>query len=52
LVIYIDDILVFSKSVEEHKQYLQLVFQILHEQRFYAKLPKCEFNRSELVFWV
>eukprot|EP00983_Pelagomonas_calceolata_P117586 1160429-Pelagomonas_calceolata.AAC.1 len=50
VVIYINDILVSSRSAEEHKQHLQLVLQILREQCFYAKLPKCELNCSELEF--
>eukprot|EP00967_Tisochrysis_lutea_P149881 scaffold289013_cov17-Tisochrysis_lutea.AAC.1 len=34
----------------EHKQHLQLVLKILREQRFFARFPKCELNRSELEY--
>jgi hypothetical protein len=41
VVVYIDDILVFSQSAEEHKQYLQLVLQTLREQCLNVCLPSC-----------
>lgn len=50
VVVYLDDIIVFSKSPEEHEQHLRQVFTILHENHLLAKPSKCEFFRSELLF--
>ena len=47
VVVYINGILFFSQSAEEHKQRLQLVLQTLREQCLFAKLPKCDLNHSE-----
>jgi hypothetical protein len=43
VVIFIDDILVYSKSEAEHEKHLKLVLQRLREHKLYAKLSKCEF---------
>jgi hypothetical protein len=43
VVVFIDDILVFSKTEEEHAEYLRLVLQKLREHKLYAKRSKCEF---------
>jgi hypothetical protein len=43
VVIFIDDILVYSKSEAEHEKHLWLVLQRLREHKLYAKLSKCEF---------
>jgi hypothetical protein len=43
VVIFIDDILVYSKSEAEHEKHLRLVLQRLREHKLYAKLSKCEF---------
>jgi hypothetical protein len=41
IVVFIDDILVYSRSEAEHKEHLRLVLQKLREHRLYAKLSKC-----------
>jgi hypothetical protein len=41
--VFIDDILVYSRSEEEHEEHLRLVLQKLRDQRLYAKLSKYEF---------
>ena len=46
--IYLDDILVFGKSPEEHARHLRVVLDILQRNELYAKLPKCEFNKPDL----
>jgi hypothetical protein len=43
VVVFIDDILVFSRSEEEHEEYLRLVLQKLREHQLYAKFSKCAF---------
>ncbi|KAL0428215.1 UNVERIFIED_CONTAM: Transposon Ty3-G Gag-Pol polyprotein [Sesamum latifolium] len=50
VIIFIDDILVYSRSMEEHEQHLRIVLQILKEKELYAKLSKCEFWISQVVF--
>ena len=43
VVVFIDDILVYSKSMEEHVYHLRTVLQILRENQLYAKFSKCDF---------
>ena len=50
VVVFIDDILIFSKTEEEHEQHLRLVLQTLRDNKFYAKLKKCEFWLSAVSF--
>ncbi|WVZ58044.1 hypothetical protein U9M48_008356 [Paspalum notatum var. saurae] len=50
IVVFIDDILVYSKSEEEHEVHLRLVLQRLREHKLYAKLKKCEFWIDEVPF--
>ncbi len=50
VVVYIDDILIYSGSLEEHVEHLRKVFQMLSENRLYAKLEKCELEVTEVDF--
>jgi hypothetical protein len=43
VVVFIDDILIYSQSEEEHASHLRMVLQRLREHQLYAKLSKCEF---------
>jgi hypothetical protein len=43
VMVFIDDILVYSKSMEEHEEHLRIVLQWLREHQLYAKFSKCEF---------
>ncbi len=50
VVVYIDDILIYSGSLEEHAEHLRKVFQRLRENKLYAKLEKCKFRVKEVDF--
>jgi hypothetical protein len=43
VVVFIDDILIYSQSEEEHVDHLKMVLQRLREHQLYANLSKCEF---------
>jgi hypothetical protein len=43
IVVFIDDILIYSQNKEEHEEHLKMVLQWLREHQLYAKLSKCEF---------
>jgi hypothetical protein len=43
VVVFIDDILIYSKSEEEHAQHLRIVLTHLREHQLYAKFSKCAF---------
>ncbi|KAJ9531659.1 hypothetical protein QJQ45_021802, partial [Haematococcus lacustris] len=49
-LVYLDDILVMSKSLPEHLQHLRLVFDLLRKNKLYAKMSKCEFMQLTLRF--
>ncbi|WVZ50696.1 hypothetical protein U9M48_001928 [Paspalum notatum var. saurae] len=50
VVIFIDDILIYSKTEEEHEEHLRLVLQKLREHKLYAKFSKCDFWIEEVKF--
>jgi hypothetical protein len=50
VVLFIDDILVYAKSEEEHEEHFHLVLQKLRDHRLYAKLSKCEFWLKHVAF--
>jgi hypothetical protein len=50
VVVFIDDILVYSKSVEEHEQHLRVVLGKLRAHKLYAKFNKCEFWLEKISF--
>ncbi|KAJ9520387.1 hypothetical protein QJQ45_000129 [Haematococcus lacustris] len=49
-LVYLDDILVMSKSVDEHLKHLRKVFDLLRLNKLFAKQSKCEFMRTTLKF--
>ena len=50
VVCFLDDILIFSKSAEEHVKHVKLVLERLRKYCFYAKLKKCEFFKQSVTF--
>jgi hypothetical protein len=50
VMVFIDDILIYSRSEEENEEHLHLVLQKLREHRLYAKLTKCEFWMQQVTF--
>jgi hypothetical protein len=50
IVVFIDDILVYSKSMEEHDEHLRIMLQRLQEHELYDKFSKCEFWINEVSF--
>ncbi|RVX16738.1 Retrovirus-related Pol polyprotein from transposon 17.6 [Vitis vinifera] len=51
VVVFIDDILVYSRSREEHEGHLSIVLQTLRDKQLYAKLKKCEFWLDRISFF-
>ena len=50
VIVFIDDILVYSGSSEEHSEHLRIVLQTLRERQLYAKLSKCQFWLDRVTF--
>ena len=50
VLVYLDDILVFSKNKEDHAKHLRLVLDKLREHQFYAKFSKCKFWLDEVLY--
>nr|KYP32146.1 Retrovirus-related Pol polyprotein from transposon 17.6 [Cajanus cajan] len=50
VVVFVDDILVYSRSLEDHHEHLRSILEVLRERQLYVKLSKCEFWLSEVRF--
>ena len=50
VVVFVDDILIYSKSKEDHEGHLRIVLQPLREHQLYAKFNKCEFWLTKVRF--
>ena len=50
IVVFVDDILIYSQSEDEHEDHLRVVLQALREHQLYAKCSKCEFWLTEMRF--
>ena len=50
VLVFIDDILVYSKDRENHDTYLRVVLEALRKEHLYANLSKCEFWFNEVSF--
>jgi hypothetical protein len=50
MVVFIDDILVYSKTKEEHEEHLRIVLQALRKNKLYANFDKCDFYQKEIQY--
>ena len=50
VVVFVDDILIYSQSKREHEDHLRVVLQLLRDHQLYAKFSKCEFLLIEVRF--
>ncbi|XP_056425793.1 uncharacterized protein LOC130367400, partial [Hyla sarda] len=50
VIVYLDDILIFSANLEEHRQHVRMVLQRLRDNQLYAKIEKCLFECQSLPF--
>ena len=50
VLIFIDDILIYSKNREEHEEHLKIVLELLRKHWLYAKFSKCDFFKSEIQY--
>jgi hypothetical protein len=50
VIVFTDDILVYSRSEEDHEEQLRLVLKKMRDYRLYAKLSKCEFWLKQVAF--
>ena len=51
-MVFIDDILVYSRDEQEHEQHLKIVLQTLREKKLYAKLSKCDFLEVSFLGYI
>jgi hypothetical protein len=50
VIVYLDDILIFSKSREEHIRHVKQVLDVLRKEQLFLKLSKCEFGKTSLIY--
>ena len=50
VVVYLDDIVVYSQTLEEHVKHLRTIFKVLRENTLFVKREKCYFAQTEILF--
>nr|XP_043615896.1 uncharacterized protein LOC122587795 [Erigeron canadensis] len=50
VIVFIDDILIYSRSKDEHEKHLRIILQLLRDEKLYAKFSKCEFWLRQVQF--
>jgi hypothetical protein len=49
-IVFLDDILIYSKTEEEHEKHLRMVLRVSREKKLYSKLSKCTFYKEDPLF--
>ena len=50
MVVFIDDVLIYSKNKEQHQEHMRIILEELRKNNLYAKFSKCDFCLSEVGF--
>jgi len=50
VLIFMDDILIYSKKLKEPQEHLRIVLQVLRENQLYAKYSKCDFYKDQIQY--
>ena len=50
VLVYLDDVLIFSQNAQDHLQHVEKVLQVLRENKFYGRLHKCHFNQCSIKY--
>ena len=50
VIVFIDDILIYSKNEQEHKEHLKIILQVLREQHLYEKFSKCDLFKDRIHY--
>jgi hypothetical protein len=51
VIVFLDDILIYSKTEEEHEHHLRMVLQVLREHQLYSKLRSAHFIKNKFIIW-
>ena len=50
VLVFLDDIVIYSKNEEEHEEHLRMALQLLREHKLYTKLSKCDFYKDKIHY--
>ena len=50
VIVFLDDILIYSRTKEEHEEHLKIALQVLRENQLYANLGKCSFYQQQIQY--
>ena len=50
VLVFLDDIIIYSKNKEEREEHLRMVLKLLREHKLYAKLSKCDFYKGKIHY--
>ena len=50
VLVFLDDILIYSKNEEEHEEHMRLVMKLIREHKLYAKRRKCDFYKKKVHY--